>query len=683
MNDTTEQNRTNLMNWAKLTVLVAAMAAVGVCSDDDNDDMSMDGDELMSGTFVRANNGPDNAGSVDTIDKEGMLQSSFVTGANEGVAFDKSGTLYQAGDSDTSLLRMSCNFTDRQNGESFTTQRDRELSGANTGLMNPKGIAVADQAGLVLVANFGASDVRVFGSSVGGDVSPLATLTLAVPAWDLAYVEADDRLFLALTDGTIAVYDGFVANGMTGLSADRVITPSDADGTPLSVNAHGIAYDADGDRLVVSDVGDAQVADDGQIFVIDDASSASGNVSVARVIAGPDTMLGNPVDIVLSGAELRIAEKSNDAILIYKDIFSGDSGNIMPDATSSTSKPESLAEVMSPMMVSDVSDTTDPQSVMGLAASSNPAEAGPTTGQISQYDAMLGMGASFDTGLGLESVTYLADGDAVATFDNESGGGLVFINRAAWSRDGDMISESRDRMILGASTGLSAPKGLDVDSMSGHVFVAEFAEAAPAVHVFSACASGDVAPVFSMTTSDNARPWDVDYDAASDSAYVSLTDGTVAVFENVSDAMMTGSMMNMETRRITPTMGGAPMPAPTNLHGIDFDPASGALLVTDVGDAASATDGKIYVIPSAASADGMSEVSVAIAGSATMLGNPVDITFDGSSAYVAEKSNSLILRYDNLLSSTGGDLPATASMDLPSAESVSLVPHYQTDETAE
>lgn len=685
MNDTTENYPLNRLSWPKLTLLAAAMAAISACSDDDDDDndMGMDQDDLTPGMFVRANNGPDNAGSVDTLDQDGMLQSTFMTGANEGVAFDMTGTLYQAGDSDTSLLRMTCDFTDRDNGGSFNLQRDRELSGANTGLMNPKGIAVADRAGLIMVANFGAGDVRVFGTSAGGDATPLATLPLTAPAWDLAYDEASDRLFLALTDGTIGVYDDFVGSGMNANSANRIITPADGDGTPVSVNSHGIAYDADSDRLVVSDVGDAAVADDGAIFVIDDASTAMGNVSVARHIAGPDTLLGNPVDIVLSGSELRVAEKSNDAILVYRDIFNGDSGNIMPDASTSTSKPESLAEVMTPMMISDVSDTTNPDDVMGVAASSNPADAGATSGQISQYDGMLTSGAIFDTGLALESVTYLTNGDAVGTFDSDTGGGIVFANRAAGSRDGGMLSDARDRMIMGPSTGLVSPKGLDVDSDSGWVFVAEFGESAPGIYVYSACATGDVAPMMTLTTSDNARPWDVDYDAGSDTAYVSLTDGTVAVFEDLSDAMMNGAMMNMESRRITPTMGGAPMPTPTNLHGIDFDPASGSLLVTDVGDAASATDGKLYVIPSAAGADGMTEVSVNIAGDATLLGNPVDITFDGSSAYIAEKSNSMILRYDNVLNSTGGNLPANASMALPSAESVTLIPHYQSVETTE
>ena len=118
------------------------------------------------------------------------------------------------------------------------------------------------------------------------------------------------------------------------------------------------------------------------------------------------------------------------------------------------------------------------------------------------------------------------------------------------------------------------------------------------------------------------------------------------------------------------------MAAPTNLHGIDFDPASGSLIVSDVGSAAVTDDGKIYVLPDAGMASGNVDVSRVIAGAATLLGNPVDIMFDGTDLYVAEKSNAAILRFDDLLSSAGGNVAPSESTGFVAPESVALIPAY-------
>ena len=103
---------------------------------------------------------------------------------------------------------------------------------------------------------------------------------------------------------------------------------------------------------------------------------------------------------------------------------------------------------------------------------------------------------------------------------------------------------------------------------------------------------------------------------------------------------------------------------------------------SDVGSGANPTDGKLYVLDNAASADGLTNVSVRIddednnAVGNTMLGNPVDIAFDGQHLYVAEKSQGKVLRFDNILDSAGGDVSPSLSYDQASPESVSLIADY-------
>ena len=123
-----------------------------------------------------------------------------------------------------------------------------------------------------------------------------------------------------------------------------------------------------------------------------------------------------------------------------------------------------------------------------------------------------------------------------------------------------------------------------------------------------------------------------------------------------------------------PAIGGAPITAPTNIHGIDYDPQSDSLVISDVGSAASATDGKLYVIPAAGMANGLAEMSVMIAGPNSMLGNPVDLMLSNGHVYVAEKSNNVIMRFDNILNSASGDIAADYSMSYTAPESVVVVP---------
>lgn len=632
---------------------------------------------LAEGVFLIANNGDSNRGTVSRVDQSAALLSQFTSGNNEGVVLDYAGNLFQAGDSSMGSLRTICRMTSRPDGM-FMPAYDKDITGANTGLTNPKGIHLAKHSGMVFVADFNGMQISVFGSQAAGDVMPVAEIPLSAKPWDVTVDEINDRMYVALTDGTVAVYDNVMGSDFAP-GVMRSIVPADADGNQLSINLHGIVYDAQSDRLVVSDVGDASVADDGQLFVIDNAAMANGNTVPARQVGGPMSMLGNPVDIILSGTTLRVAEKSNDAILVFTNIFDGPDGDMAPTLSTMTSKPESLVQVMPMMEVMDASDNAlTATTINGIVVSSNPSTAGATTGEISRYSSVLSSTlGSFDAGMSIESVTIDAFGDGAVTFDDPdtSMGGLLVINRLANMRDGDSYSMSQDHMIMGANTGLVSPKGVDVSSEMGLVFVAEFNPDTPAIQVFSSCASGDVAPLLSLVASNGGRPWDVDYDASTDRAFVALTNGTVAVFDEVTRKLMSGmSEINGEDRLITPAMAGVAVAAPTNIHGIDYDPQSDSLVLTDVGSAASATDGKLYVIPAAGMASGLSDMSVVIAGPNSMLGNPVDLMLSNGNVYIAEKSNNVILRYDNILNRASGDIAADYSMSYTAPESVVVVP---------
>ena len=684
----TNQNITDQTNkklsFSALTL--AVLIGITGCSSDDGEITNTDSDDtngtpnFSEAQFVLANNGSDNAGTADLIDQNSVKLKTFNTTANEGVAFDALGNLIQASDISSGSIKTVCQLANRVDEDSFNSNRDREITGSSTTLANPKGIAVSDKLGLIFIADFGAMQVTVFGATSAGNSAPLAnTITNAAP-WDVDYDEVNDRLYVALTNGDVAVYDNYVNGGFVAMP-NRTITPSDNNGAQVSVNIHGIVFDSNTNKLILSDVGSATDATDGSLFVIDNASSADGAVSVARSIAGPTTMLGNPVDISLEGTDLRVAEKSNDAILIFSNIFAGESGDITPDLVTSTIKPESITKVGMQNEMADISDSdTLNMPLLGVAVSSNPATTSETTGQISRLSPELTTTlGSYNASQTIESVTFDKAGNSYTTFDNSttSTGGIIISNKVAINRDGQTYSASQDSIISGANTGLISPKGLDVASDSGMVLVAENNADTPSISIFSTCTTGDANPLMTLTFANNARPWDVDYDVTTDRAFVALTNGTVAVFDEVKSKLMAGTTnIAIEDRLITPANTGTAVEAPSNIHGIDYDSVSGSLILSDVGSATVADDGKVYVLNNVATASGLVNISTTISGPNTLLGNPVDIMYSGTDLYVAEKSNNVVMRFNNILSSAGGNISADESAAFAAPESVAILPAW-------
>lgn len=598
------------------------------------------------------------------------LLNAYTTGANEGVVVDAAGQLVQAGDlMGTGRVVTACNAVDRSSGDAT-----REVTGGATGLANAKGIVRIDDAGLIVVANNGASNLLVLGAAAAGNVAPVATVGLSTNAWDAVYDDRADRLFVALVNGSVAVFDSFVSTLGVG-GANRSFSIQDSTGA-ASVNLHGIDYDPVGDRLVVSDVGLAGSPDDGKLYVVANASNANGVVTATTTFAGANTRLGNPVDLDLEGTDVRIAEKANGggALLIYRNIFErGTGGNVAADVVLNTPAPESLAVVpVAPASVG-VTDIIDPATAYRLLTTSNPAVGSPTSGQLFRSSRTLAGAPAlqFDVVQGsIENVTLDRNGDAYVTFDDGSTANSGIAVVGALSARTGVFTPTRDRIISGANTRLQSPKGVEMADDLGLVIVAENAGAE--VLVFSACASGNATPT--VVSTGGVAPWDSDYDPSGDTLYVALVNGTVAAYDGFSlDLGADGP-----DRVLTPVQAGLPFAAPTNLHGIRYDQRSDTLIISDVGAAGSATDGALMTLPFASSATGNVEVGKRIAGPATLLGNPVDIAFDGVDLYVAEKANGggFVQVWRNFLTNPAlvGDVAPSALVAATAVESVVLMP---------
>jgi hypothetical protein len=357
-------------------------------------------------------------------------------------------------------------------------------------------------------------------------------------------------------------------------------------------------------------------------------------------------------------------------------VFSHAGGDVAPQLSAAEGAPESLVlEPLDPEIGPDVSDVDDFSTALdGVLTTSNPAS-GPEVGDLYRLDVDLVQTASFETGVfELQNAALDRQGDAFVTFnaiasafEGGSAGGFLVLNRLAKGRDGETAAVARDRGITGASTLMVEPRGIDVVDSLGRVLVAESNGAAPSVLVFSSTTVGDATPL--QVTDLPAPPWDLDYDPASDILFVALTDGSIAVY----DAYFTLPVPTTPDRVIT-ISDGAGLQESVNLHGIVYDAVNDSLIVSDVGVVGDTTDGVIYTVSTAATADGLVDPTVRIAGATTTLGDPVDLAYNGRDLFVAENANGMILRFNDVLTSAGGDLAPSDSAAQVAPESVCLIP---------
>ena len=219
-----------------------------------------------------------------------------------------------------------------QNDASFTSPKGFD-TGYIPGLFN--------DGRFLLVADVGSSGILIVDAVT---LSGLGVLSEAdgTRAWDVHYDQESTFIFAANTNGTVSVYSALAGNDPID-----VFQVMDADGNP-AINNHGITFDPESNTLIVSDVGLAGNPDDGTINVIDyDPTVGSGGSSVmARATyAGPNTMLGNPVDIAGSGSDLFVAEKANNggSVLRFDDVLTATGMlDVAPASMDMEENPESV-----------------------------------------------------------------------------------------------------------------------------------------------------------------------------------------------------------------------------------------------------------------------------------------------------------------------------------------------------
>ena len=164
----------------------------------------------------------------------------------------------------------------------------RVITGGNTGLISPDGLAVDDLNNELYVSDCYAASIFVFALDADGDIAPLRTITYADGAFHcVRKVEVDtvnDEIFVPsfeITSSTISVFQRS-ANG----ASTPIRTLSGA--TTRIDNPIGFAFDSVNQEIVVDSYSGGGPGVPGLLVF---PSTASGDVAPSRVVAGANTLL--------------------------------------------------------------------------------------------------------------------------------------------------------------------------------------------------------------------------------------------------------------------------------------------------------------------------------------------------------------------------------------------------------
>jgi len=258
------------------------------------------------------------AASKNTAPIETITGSNTGLGEPNGVALDSSNNIW------VSNTHNSYSIFEYAAGANGNVAPIATISGSNTDLVDPSLIAL-DSKNNIYVSNYSGDTVAVFAAGSNGNVSPIQLISgsntgLNTPAG--IAVDASDNIYVSNYNGeSITEY----AAGSTGnVSPIATISGSATDlGHPV-----GISLDAD-DNIYVANSGYPSGTPSIEIF----AAGSNGNVAPTATIAGTKTKFQGavPYDVALDASgNLHVPEENKDTIATFA---AGAHGNVKPSST--------------------------------------------------------------------------------------------------------------------------------------------------------------------------------------------------------------------------------------------------------------------------------------------------------------------------------------------------------------
>ncbi|RKS53071.1 hypothetical protein BC962_1317 [Gillisia mitskevichiae] len=658
----------------RLSLFSLCLSLVVSCSDDD-DYMAAEGtctDGIMNGTetgvdcggtmcepctttmlgrrtelYVTSNAG----GNITKYSISGDSTLTFTTQSSsaEGIYYDTNNDLLvQASRSNLQLEAYS-------DISSFMT--DASLTTTYTGavdLESPRELAV--NGNTYVVSDNGSNKFFVYTKS--GDSFSLAnTVTIPFPVWGITF-KGNDLYAVVDTTNDLAVFYDFENNVIDG-----TLAPSKRISIEGIIRTHGITYDGTDDVLVMTDIGDAaNVTDDGGFHIINEFSSKFDALSDGEVltlnmqtrVAGPSTGLGNPIDVAYDSEEntVYISEIGNGTVLGFSSI--GDGGDLSPTFS------KDLAGASSIYFSSDETDGNSGNSTQSSTLKTQLYTTNNANGDINIYDGVGMLVKTITSGSTASEGIYYSGTNDILIQASRSDLMLAYYSDFSNAADASIVTSD-----FSSNADLTSPREIAV---SGNKIVVSD----NGTHMFYVYSYNGSSFTLENTVDPGFNVWGITFKG----------DDLLAVVDNSSDLAVFNNFLNNATDGTLSPDKRITIAGIVRTHGIDYNEADDVLVMTDIGDAANATnDGGFQVIQNfssilEATATGGS-ISLAdqtrVSGASTLLGNPIDVAYDHktNTVFIAEVGNGKVLAFTNVLNITG-DIAPTVSNDLMSASSLFL-----------
>ncbi|MDT0645862.1 hypothetical protein RM545_04110 [Zunongwangia sp. F260] len=587
-------------------------------------------------------------GNITQYNLTAGTSSNFGTASSaaEGIFYDFSDDVVVQASRSNLQLEAYNNFSNATDGETLSPAYT-----SSDDLNSPRELAV--NGSTYVVSDNGTNQFYVYTKN-GDNFSLTNTFSIPFPVWGITF-KGDDLYAVVDTTNDLAVFYDFDSNTMDG-----TLMPSKRVGVEGIVRTHGLTYDGTDDVMVMTDIGDAANAtDDGAFHVINNFSTVFDALSDGEQIpleaqtrvAGSNTMLGNPIDVAYDSETdaVYISEVGNGKVLGFTSIGSG--GNLTP------SFEEDLAAASSLYFSSDETDGNTGMSTTGMMTRLYTTST--ANGNVNVYNESGSLLKTVMTSsTSTEGVYYSGSGNLIQA--SRSDMRIEFYENFAGAADGATISPD----AMGPDE-LPSPREIAV--LGDHVVVSDNGSDTFFIYSFDGSSF-----VLENTVDVDFPVWGITFKGGDLLAVVDTTND-LAIFN---DFLSNMGGMQLPDKRIS-------FEGLVRTHGIDYSEADDVLIMTDIGDAASDSDGGFHVIEDfntklEATMDG-GMISMAdqtrIAGASTELGNPIDVAYDNDTqtVFIAEIANGggKILGFTDVLN-TSGDIAPAVSNDVPSAASVYL-----------
>ncbi|NNL93236.1 MAG: DUF4331 family protein [Saprospiraceae bacterium] len=435
--------------------------------------------------------------------------------------------------------------------------------------------------------------------------------------WGIQFVGSS---LFAIEDNSenLVVFENFLSN--TGSDA----IPSKTISIENMVRTHGLTIDNNG-LMILTDVGEASSADDGAVIIVKDFESAISDDMISESeqirIEGNSTLLGNPVDVAFDNLTetIYVAERANGGGRILGFPLNSMNGDANP----------SYSRLFAGASAVFYSDYNEEEVVLNNLAqfytSSN------TSNEIGVYqvreDRSIGRVNLEGQAMDSDGIHYDFTNDLLYELDRTNN--VVNI----YGSVKDSIDNGSSLRYIGSSTS-DFINGREIAVIDDRLVVAQDANDANGMMnmLFVYRLNGEqIMLEKSFTTQFNL--WGIH---AEEDALYAIMDNTnrLAIMNN-----FYGQPEGLITPDVEVTVEGL-----VRTHGLTYDKSSDMMILTDIGEASSDSDGGIVKISAFSSKidDGMISFAeqVRIGGDATELGNPVDVAIDENTKmiYVAERA---------------------------------------------